>query len=301
MDDLEILLLLCFSFLTVLFLIHWYRPITMAWTGGRHRPTKIALSCLPLLSCTIILFTLRTLASFDVKGIFIVFYLLFGFAWLYGGLWFITCFFDLSWRDDALLAGNKAALYTVAGAFLGLTCIYAGANVGDGPGWWCVLFAGGLGFAAWVALAFLFNLCVGIFERVTVDRDIGCGIRFGCYLLASGILLGRASAGDWTSFSATIVEFCDGWPVLPLTLFALAVEWFFLYRAKHREENLRPHAPDHRRGLDLSVSIVWGTALVAATVAAVLLLPPPKENPIYRMSQEYNATMFITALIYQST
>jgi len=32
-----------------------------------------------------------------------------------------------------------------------------------------------------------------------VERDIGCGARIGGYLLGSGIILGRTSAGDWTS------------------------------------------------------------------------------------------------------
>lgn len=56
----------------------------------------------------------------------------------------ITCFFDLSWKDDILNGNNKSALAAFAGGFLGAAAIYAAANIGDGPGWWCFLLASGV-------------------------------------------------------------------------------------------------------------------------------------------------------------
>ena len=45
----------------------------------------------------------------------------------------------------------------------------------------------------------MINLLTDISERVSVDRDMGSGIRFGVYLIASSLILAYASGGDWTS------------------------------------------------------------------------------------------------------
>ena len=267
--------------LCVFFFIRWYHGIGAAWTAGRRTLAKSVLICLPLLAFAIILYTLCTMASFDVEGIYVILYLTLGFAWLYMGMLFFTHFFDISWQYDVLLAGNKAALCAVAGAFLGMTLIYAGANVGDGPGWWCVIFAGGLGFTAWAVLGLLFNLFTGVFKRITVDRDFGCGFRFGCYLLAAGIILARASAGDWTSFGATVVEFADGWPVLPMTVIAVLIERFAMYRTKEYLKIKRSYPRTTSCAFSTSASIICGAALLVVAVSAVLLLPPTNVNNSY--------------------
>ena len=230
MDVGELGVFLLSGFLTVRFLMKWYAPIFFAWPAERGVLEKNVLGFLPIAALCVIVPTLLTLASFDVVDdpTFILFYIAFGFAWLYGGIYIMDALFDLSWRDDILGMNNKSALYAFAGGFLGLTAIYAGANVGDGPGWWCVLFAGGLGVVAWVALALLINFTTHVFERITVERNVASGVRFGCYLLASGIILGWASSGDWTSFSMTVIEFGIGWPAVPLAVIAMTCELLFL-------------------------------------------------------------------------
>ena len=42
------------------------------------------------------------------------------------------------------------------------------------------------------------------------------------------MILAYASGGDWTSVQATLLEFTIGWPVLPLMLFFLLAEWFYI-------------------------------------------------------------------------
>ncbi|MCL2172231.1 MAG: hypothetical protein LBH62_06805 [Nitrososphaerota archaeon] len=182
----------------------------------------------------------------------------------------MSCIFDLSWLDDALNLNNKAALIAVVGGFLGLTLIYSGANIGNGPGWWCVVFTGGLGLVAWLVLGLVINSCTKTFERITVERDIGCGIRFGFYLLASGIILARACAGDWTSFSVTLFEFMDGWPVLVLAGILILVELYYIHRAKLNKTNNA-----------IFGSIFLGVAFIVIAIAIVYLMPPTSENPIY--------------------
>jgi len=220
-------------------------PYSRAWYGRLFnnrlfRRDKIAiwmLGLLPVVSLLIILYTVKFLASFDVVNnlFYIMFYVILGCAWTFAGIILVFYFFDLSWTDDILNLNNKSALFAFCGAILGLVLIYSGANVGDGPGSWCVIFAGGLGIVSWFLLGRLVHHFTEVFERITIDRDINCGIRMGTYFLSSGLILARASAGDWTSFYSTIIEFLVGWPVLPLTILVIAVERYFTKKPNRKE------------------------------------------------------------------
>ena len=270
MDGSEILVLLLSCFLTYKFYKNWYSPVFKVWHPQVRLFPRLLMGALPFISFIILFYTLSALASFDVvtSPLYIFFYLIMGYGWIYIGLTLMSFFFDIVWSEDVLKLNNEAALYPVAGGFLGLTLIFAGANIGDGPGWWCVIFAGGLGLTAWYAFASLINRFTQIFERITIERNIPCGIRFGFYLLSSGIILGRASAGDWTSFLTTIIELGTGWPVLILTLLALTVEYYFSNSLKRtgRSGNMRP-------GGLIAVSILCGMVFIAIAVAGVLLQP----------------------------
>jgi len=212
-------------FLLYRFFRRWYKPVINAWPREANRAAKTVLSMLPLVFLVLVFLILKFLASFDVVDsfIYIVFYIVLGFAWMYTGILLMTLCFGLR-EDDSVYLNNKAALAAVIGEFFSIAFIYLGANVGDGPGWWCVLFAGFLGLATWVLLGFFINICTGIFERITVERDLGCAVRFCIYLFISGAILGYACSGDWTSFKMTIVEFGIGWPVLPLTALFIIIE-----------------------------------------------------------------------------
>ncbi|MBP7175306.1 MAG: hypothetical protein KBA53_03665 [Thermoclostridium sp.] len=271
MESFEVFLLLFFGIVACRGLFRWYTRLAKMWPHDRNNTAKYILGFLPVASFAIIIYTLTVLASFDVVDsfIYIIFYILMGYAWVFMGLILVFQFLDLSWMDDALSMNNKAALYAITGAFLGLVIIFSGANIGDGPGWWCVLFAGGLGVVAWIFLARIMNIFTQALERVSVERDIPCGIRFGFYLLASGIILARASAGDWTSFAMTIVEFYVGWPVIPLTFLAIMVERY--YKAKSRE---------NRNENALTGSVFWGCIYISLAVISVIIYPLI-ENPMY--------------------
>jgi hypothetical protein len=196
---------------------------------NQNSSAKVFLGFLPVVSFIMIFVVLNFFASFDVVGdsFYKFFYIVLGYAWLFAGLGLMSLCFGLICPDDAVHFNNKAALAAIIGEVFALTSIYAGANIGDGPGWWCVVFAGGLGLAAWLVLSFIFHFFTGIFERITVERDFGSGIRFCLYLMLSGIILGYACSGDWTSFSKTAEEFLVGWSVLPLTTVMILIERFF--------------------------------------------------------------------------
>ena len=202
MDISEVLIFVLCLVGSAVFLCRWYTFTFKSWPAERTKKARLVFGILPLAASVIVTYTLESLASFDVVGnaFWTFFYIVMGYAWIYAGLTAMSLCFDLSWIDDALNLGNKAAMIAVTGGFLGITLIYSGANIGDGPGWWCVFFAGGLGMAAWLVLGVIVNRIGKVFYRITVERDIYCAIRTGAYFIASGIILGRASAGDWTSF-----------------------------------------------------------------------------------------------------
>jgi len=275
----EFIVFIASLFLTVLFFFKWYQHLLMPWPPKRNDVAKFVMGCLPPAAFVILLYTLRTLASFDVVNSypFIAFYVFLGYAWLWLSMKFMFCFFDLSWIDDVMGLGNKAALPAIAGGFLGLTVIYAGANIGDGPGWWCVIFAGALGLAAWLVLGAGICLADDMSERITVERDLGCGIRFGAYLLGSGIILGRASGGDWTSFYMTVVEFFDvydRWPVLFLAAIEVAAERYYIHRFRTGDG-----------GNTVVSSVLLGAFYVIFAIVSVMQwLPALPQNPIWRMT-----------------
>lgn len=257
----EVFLFFGCAYIMCRFLYKWYMPLLESWPPQRGKTGRWILGCLPPVSLVIILFFLLTMASYDVVGIWVVFYIVMGYAWLRGGLYMLECL-DLSWPFDAVHLDNKAAIFPAAGGFVGITLIYAGANTGDGPGWWVVLFAGVLGLTAWLGLAVLINVSVHISERVSVERDMGSGIRFGAYLIASSMILAYASGGNWTSTLTTLLEFTIGWPALPLMLFFLLGEYFFIQYA-------RSHA-DNGHQVHLLPSVLLGCVFLA--YAAIMLL-----------------------------
>src|SRR6185437_2368144 len=91
----------------------------------------------PVASGLALLFVLCKWSSHDVRNdpLYIFFYMMMGFGW--AGLWnTILPYAGLSFRDDALERDNDAAALAISGSLLGTVFAFAGANIGDGPGWW---------------------------------------------------------------------------------------------------------------------------------------------------------------------
>lgn len=272
----EVLLFFGSIILTAVYLFRWYKYTLSSNPIKRGTFSRILLAFLPVASFVIILYTLQNLASFDVVGsaVYIVMYLMIGLVWFYFGVFLMFAFFDVSWVDDALNMNNPAAALAVVGGGLGVTIIYAGSNIGDGPGWWCVFFAGGLGLTAWFALGVLANLSTRVFKRITVGRSMACAIRTCAYLISSGIVLGRASAGDWTSFGKTVIEFLDGWPVLIITAAFILIELIFVTGEKRGEQG---------KAIGIILSLIFGAAYIAVAIYALQVLPPLPVNPMYEL------------------
>lgn len=139
--------------------------------------------------------------------------------------------------QDVVERRNAAAAFGVSGAMLGLTLSFAGGNIGDGPGWWVVIFSAALGTAGMFAMWALLDVVTGISTLVTVERDTAAGVRLGALLTAMGAISGRAVAGDWISVSGTIEDFLNvAWPGVALVM----VEGFFGLMARPTRERPRP-------------------------------------------------------------
>ena len=166
-----------------------------------------------------------------------------------GAMWLglgyaVFSLFGLSYDDDVKEKGNSAALVTLCGAVLAVAMTYAGGSIGEGPSVLENIFSAGLGTAGLFILWLLLELGGRVSMSITEERDLASGIRLCGLLLAAGLILGRAVAGDWHSAVATVDDFIrDGWPAAGLCAVAVAVERFA--RPSHR----CPVPPWRSRGL----------------------------------------------------
>lgn len=162
---------------------------------------------------------------------------------------------------DVLERRNRVAAWPVAGILVGSGLAYAGGNIGDGPSFWVVLFAGGLATAALLALLMLVAVLARTDLRVTVDRDPAAAFRLGLLALCIGAMLGRAVAGDWVSVGATLRDFVrDGWPALALALLEVGVARF-------------PRVPQPNGRFEFDVpGLLAGLLYVGFTVAQLILV-----------------------------
>ncbi|MDQ3036586.1 MAG: hypothetical protein M3Y87_29610 [Myxococcota bacterium] len=201
--------------------------------------------------------TLISIAAQDVREsvTYTAFYDVMGLAWI-GASVAVLRRLDLSLRDDVIERRNPAALAAISGAIVGIALAYAGGNVGDGPGWWCVVIASGVATAALFAVWITLYVAARSGEAITIDRDLPAGIRVGALLAACGLVFGRGAAGDWVSASDTIASFAlVAWPAVILVLLGIFVE-----RA------LAPRGQPSRGGLGLAIGVAVVYLGAAATV-----------------------------------
>ena len=195
-------------------------PLLCGWV---HRSAVVVL---PLLCAVLLLGVLRYLAADDVRNDvrYLAMYEALGGAWVMMAAMLLPCL-GYSIRDDVLERRNAAALWAIGGALVGLTLCFAGGNIGNGPGWWVVVFAAGLSTFAFFVLWILFEWLARSSEAITIGRDIAAGLRLVGLLVAAGLILGRAVAGDWISAEATLRDFAlRGWPAVLLFAAGFVVE-----------------------------------------------------------------------------
>lgn len=261
----EVVMLFVSAILTLIFWGSWYIKPTLVQRVGRRPSGRRLLHVTPLAALALLWLVLRNAASYDVRdsATYLGFYLLLGAAWV--GLfmrWLALA--GISTRDDVVERANGSAAIVVAGAMLAITLCYAGGNIGDGPGWWVVVFAAALSTLALYAAWMLLELASGVSDVVTVDRDRSAALRLAGFLVACGLILGRAVAGDWVSVEDTVRDFAlVAWPVLVLVAAATIVE-----------RTLRPTAETPRPAF-VPYGVMPALAYVASAAFQVMRLDLP--------------------------
>jgi hypothetical protein len=214
------------SVLAVFTWFRWYLPLASVRRLGAPAGGRLLLSLAPPLAMAGLYAVLKTLASFDVRDapLYLLFYLAMGAGWV-GCCTLGLPALGLNPRDDVIERGNAAAAPAAAGAVIALTAAFAGGNVGDGPGWWVVVFAAGLATGGLALAWWGLDRVAGVSDTVTIHRDAAAGLRLGAFLAAAGIILGRSVAGDWVSAGATLADFSSvAWPVAVFVAVAALVE-----------------------------------------------------------------------------
>jgi hypothetical protein len=235
----------------------WFRSLSGLTRLGARRGLVAAVVLAPIACAALLFIVLRTWSAHDVRDDagYLFFYEVLGAAWV--GL-AATAFsrLGISPRDDVAERHIAAVVPAVGGALLGATLCYAGSNVGDGPGWWCVAFTALLATAAFFALWHAIERFGRVSESVVVERDLASGLRLGGCLTALGLVLGRAAAGDWTGPADAAADFVRlGWPALVLAAGAVVAE-----------RGLRPSARVPRPSWLLAGVVPAALAVAAAAV-----------------------------------
>lgn len=204
-------------------------------------------------------------ASRDVRTAieYLFMYSMLGLAWLRMAELFFA-YAGVSARNDVVERGNDAATIALSGALLAVTCCFAGGNVGNGPGWWVVLFSAALAAAGLMLAWQMYALLTKGGDAVTIDRDRASGMRLALFLVACGLVLGRSVAGDWRSAEMTVQDFIRMLPFVGIILVAA-----ILIEPIGRPSIERPHLPFATHGLGL------GLVYVAFAILALLFVGWP--------------------------
>jgi len=187
--------------------MRWTSDIMMIYDRRGRYAGVVAVSA-PFLSFTMLFLILKNFASFDVKdsAVYLTFYMVLGFAWC-GMMTKIFSFLGLDFRHDVAEQDNYAADVAIGGAVLGSMFCFSGGNIGDGPGWWVVIFCAMISSGAFMIIWVVLDQMNGVCEAITVDRDLASGVRFSGLLVSAGMVLGRAVAGDWVSCGMALADF----------------------------------------------------------------------------------------------
>lgn len=175
---------------TVLGIGGWiWRALGLARASRLHPGVGFSVLMSAVAACAVLIFAVLTAAaSADVRMApnYLFMYMALGLAWI----WLAEKMFaalGVGARDDAIERRNGAAAAALAGALVGVALCYAGGNIGDGPGWWVVVFSAGLStlglFAAWA----IHEGLTGISEAVTIDRDPAAGVRLAAFLVEDDV------------------------------------------------------------------------------------------------------------------
>jgi uncharacterized membrane protein YjfL (UPF0719 family) len=246
---------------TIVALIVWVR-----WYAATTRPSRLRgapvprglIRGAPLLAALLIASVLPRAAASDVvtDGRYLYLYFVLGLAWV-GVATMIFPATGLILRDDAVERRNPAVAPALAGAILGVALTYAGGNIGDGPGVRAVAMSAFAATAALMLTWLLLDAFTSVGDAITIDRDEAAGWRLGGFLVAAGLVLGRAVAGDWVSAESMLRDLAvRSWPLIGLIGVACAFESRLRSTAESPHPPVRSHGWIPGAGL-VSLAMAW--------------------------------------------
>lgn len=264
LDGDEVFALIACCILGGRFIFHWYGALLGVTPLAASFLQRLVLALVPLGCLVLVQFVLSRWSAHEVRegGEYDFLFVAGGVAWL-GFAATLARVIGVSARDDAIQARNPAGVIALCGVMIGATLCYAGANIGEGATIWMTFNPAVLATAVWFALWLALELTTAAADAVSIDRDLASSIRLAGFLISSGLVLGRAVAGDWHSWEQTVDDFItQGWPAAPFMLVAVLLQILW------RPTPTTPRHPIVRRGA------VPAAILVCAAVLYVLWLGP---------------------------
>lgn len=174
-------------------------------------------------SLEVVWLVLRLWSSHDVRDspAYLIFYMTLAAGWLGLGVRLLPVL-GLSLRDQLLERRNPAAGITILSAMPSLALCFAGANIGEGPGWWVVVFCALLATLAWTLAWVVLISASRCLDSLLIDRDPATGLRLAGFVLAVALICGRSAAGDWVDFQEAVSTLLRMAALIPL-LTAIAI------------------------------------------------------------------------------
>lgn len=136
---------------------------------------------------------------------------------LYGGLGIIlltavalvSCRLFLGLRvREQLEAHNVAAATVVTGVFVATSLTYSGALSGEGGGFWVLLLFFVLGQVALLGMTYVFRWLTDYDDvQEIASGNIAAGLALAGLLVAMGMVVGQAAAGDFTGLGESLWHF----------------------------------------------------------------------------------------------
>jgi hypothetical protein len=210
----ETLVLITSSIAALFFIsVGWGMIVRVSSLNG-SRLRRLPLVLTPAVGIALLVYVLRTWADRQVREhlIYQVLFVVLSVAWT-GVVASAMRLLGIRIRLDAIERCNAASVAAAAGALLGQLLCYTGANIGGGETIWSTILPALLGTATWFALWSAMELVANISHAIAVERDLASGWRLAGVLIAMGLILGRAMAGDYHSPEETLHDFVKaGWP-----------------------------------------------------------------------------------------
>jgi uncharacterized membrane protein YjfL (UPF0719 family) len=152
----------------------------------------------------------------------------------------LTCrlFLGLQVRDQ-LEGHNVSAAIVVAGVYVATSLTYSGSLAGEGGGFWILLLFFILGQLALLLMTYVFRWLTGYDDvQEIASGNIAAGLALSGLLMAMGIIVSNAAAGDYTtlgdsigSFLLSLLVFLIFYPVRQVVVQGIILGGGFSFRA----------------------------------------------------------------------